>query len=454
MSYLLELPFTSIDNLTEETPLTRLSLINRSPEPDESDVPVSADLLIEIQVIDLNALPPDLTYTKIWVNDVLAFDAGSFDPEFAGIGSTYSTVDNRLIIICQPIHAFASEAIVTVRVASRTQDGTESLDSSYVFTVEDRTLPVITTAVASGLKTVKVQFSESVKQVSSGATNDALNPANYSVYPLAYPAVTPAVSSVASLGPSLVEITTAVELSFGKNYSIVATRVEDENDNVITAPNNSAIFTSASPRSPTSRSFSLISMMPRENVREDLTQDLTKFISCLQDVLDLLLWDIDRFGDTLDPDFADEQYLDAMLADLGNPFQFDLSVIDKRRLLRVLVTMYCQKGTAVGIHNAVLFFLGVSVTVTPWSSDALALGESLLGDDWILGPSGSWSLYAFDVASAVILTASQRSRIRDLVEYMKPAHTHFVNLTEPSTPSAPDHLELGVSLLGVTWDLH
>jgi len=40
------------------------------------------------------------------------------------------------------------------------------------------------------------------------------------------------------------------------------------------------------------------------------------------------------------------------------------------------------------------------------------------------------------------------------VNYMKPAHTHFVNLIEPLLPIVPDHWELGVSMLAEETRLH
>ncbi|HBU43612.1 MAG TPA: phage tail protein [Microbacterium sp.] len=54
----------------------------------------------------------------------------------------------------------------------------------------------------------------------------------------------------------------------------------------------------------------------------------------------------------------------------------------------------------------------------------------------------------------VPLTDAQRSQLRAIVEYLKPAHTHFVNLIEPAPPAFIDHWELGVSEIGVTTDLH
>jgi hypothetical protein len=91
---------------------------------------------------------------------------------------------------------------------------------------------------------------------------------------------------------------------------------------------------------------------------------------------------------------------------------------------------------------------------TFFASEALVLGESELGVDWILGPSNRFARYAFDVVVGVPLTDAQRKQLRAIVEYLKPAHTHFVTLVEPAPPAFIDHWELGVSEVGVTTDLH
>ena len=82
------------------------------------------------------------------------------------------------------------------------------------------------------------------------------------------------------------------------------------------------------------------------------------------------------------------------------------------------------------------------------------LGESQLGVDWVLGPSGRFALYAFNIEVARVLTPRERTRLRAIVEYLKPAHTHFVDLIEPLPPAVPDHWEIGVSEVGVTTRMH
>lgn len=71
-----------------------------------------------------------------------------------------------------------------------------------------------------------------------------------------------------------------------------------------------------------------------------------------------------------------------------------------------------------------------------------------------LWPAGSMSAYSFNIVSPVELTPEQRNRIRNVVDYMKPAHTHFVQLIEPSGADVINHAAIGYSSLGVNWILH
>ena len=117
--------------------------------------------------------------------------------------------------------------------------------------------------------------------------------------------------------------------------------------------------------------------------------------------------------------------------------------------------MYQQKGTAIGIRNAIRFFLGIEIeAITGLAATALVLGVSELGIDWELGPSDRFARYAFDVKVGRVLTPTERKHLRALVNNVKPAHTHFVNLLEPTVPIVPDHWELGVSEVGETSTLH
>lgn len=451
MAIELELPAVYIDAvLLDPTPTTPV-LFNRDPEPGETQVPI--DAVVAVDISDLGADGIDVAATQVFVAGVLAFAGGVFQPGFTGSQSSATNPQtDTLRIVVDPLAPFESLEDVAVRVVSQTVGGLQ-LDTTWSFTCEDLTAPHVVGAQARELRRVRVSFDENVKQDNALAPDDALNPTLYALERLSAPAVDAVVIGVEPVTNSSVDLLTDTELTPGAAYRVTVTGVLDLFGNPVVAPSNMAEFVGFVPARPQRRRLDLYQLLPMLNRREDQTGDLRRFLLCLQEVTELLLADLDRFTDILDPDIAPEAFVDGMLADLGNPFPFDLSLTDKRRLLNVLVAVYREKGTGVGIKNAIRFFLGLEVEIQSYAGEALLLGESLLGEDWILGASGAFSAFAFDVLSPRALTAEERLRVRIIVDYMKPAHTHF-RIVEPVIPEVIDHLELGLSELGETWLLH
>jgi phage tail-like protein len=305
-------------------------------------------------------------------------------------------------------------------------------------------LPKVVGAQAVAPKVVRVGFDEPVLVV------DELR---FHFVAIDVPAVPVAAVQAVGEGASVL-VTLDTEFTPDARYRVTVTGMEGASGEAAESPGEVAIFAGYRPPSPAGRRFDLWSMLPGHNRRDDATGDLRRFIACLQDVLDLLLAEVDRFGDIFDLERAPSGFLDLILHDLGNPFSFDLGDLEKRRLAAVLVEMYRQKGTAVGITNAIRFFLGIDVVVTPFQATTMVLGESVLSLDWELGPSDQFARYAFNVEVAMPLTDTERKHIRAIVEYLKPAHTHFVDLVEPTPPAFVGHWELGVSELGLTTLLH
>jgi phage tail-like protein len=253
---------------------------------------------------------------------------------------------------------------------------------------------------------------------------------------------------------NLVVLTLDTEMTPDVVYEARAVGISDLAENLVLPPYDRAQFTGFRPARPATRRFDLWHFLPRHNRRDDTTGDLERFIRCLQEPTDLLLSSADAFPDIFDLERAPEAFLDALLADLGNPFAFDLDVAGRRRLASLLVEMYRQKGTAKGIRNAIRFFLGIETTIEAFASDTLALGDAELGVNWILGPSDRFALYAFNVVANRALGPQERGQLRTIVNYLKPGHTHFIDLIEPSVPVEADHWELGESLLGDETLLH
>ncbi|MFH0899100.1 MAG: phage tail protein [Pseudomonadota bacterium] len=443
----LELPVLFVESVAAAAATSRPLLINRDPAPGETSVPIDSQVALEL--MDPGSDGIDRAATRIWVDGILAFD-GTLDPAtqpaFAGPSMAVVETADTLRVVLDPALHFASQATVLVRVVSAITGGADTLDESYRFVVEDRTAPRILAAQATGQRTVRVGFDEPVALPADGT--------GFVFAAFQAPAV-PIAAIAALVDSTVVELTLDTEMTPDVFYQIRAVGITDLAGNPVLAPFDRTTFAGFRPPRPASRRFDLWQMLPRYNRRIDQTGDLRRFIACLQEVTDLLLADCDRFPDLFDLERAPEAFLDVILADLGNPFSFDLDALGKRRLAAMLVQMYRQKGTAAGIRNAIRFFLGIdAVAVLPFSSDALVLGESELGVDWILGPSNDFARYAFSIEVGVPLTDTQRRQARAIVDYMRPAHTHFASLLVPGVPAAIDHWELGISELSISTFLH
>lgn len=464
MSIELELPLFGVDEILVDNSTADLVVINRSPTPNETGIELTA--VIEFDLVDATGLAaPQEAATQVFVTvdngtdapvEALAYDgAGGFQVGYTGILSLVSTpyVDARHFVI-HPSVPFPSLGIITVRIET---SAPITLSTSYIFTAEDLTTPIVQRADSNAKKTVRVIFDESVKQVSATGTDDALNPENYTfarlnTYPV--PAVNVVATAVSTVSSQEVEVTIDIEITPGQPYSVTVLNVTDDAGNAVVAPFNVVSFLGYTPPKPATRNFDYFRMMPAINRTEDILHEFEAFCLCIQEVIDFLLCSIDEWTDILDVDKADEQYLDAMLCDMANPFDFDLSVVDKRRLIRVLLALYQQKGTIVGIQNVIRFFLGFEVEITPYLADGWLIGEGILGETTILAPGSSYNRFAFEVVVSQVITTEQEARLVELVNFMKPAQDHLARVVTPTTPDVVDHLELGLSSLGETWILH
>jgi len=442
----LEIPAVYLDDWTFDTN-EGLFLINRTPQPGDVGVPVDTAIRFDISDTDTDV---DDTNTQVYVNGVLAFD-GTAGGAQSGWGASigHPLVGGVTQYSITRMGDFDSLEVVEVRVVSRNLSGSHVLDETYSFTIQDLTAPVVLAAVSRDHMTVRVSFDEAVD-------DEALDPANYAFTRREGPSVLVHAVSVARVSTAVVDVTLDVPITRALLYRVTVSGVSDVFGNEIEAPNDFADFRGFECDVPADRDFELWKMLSRASRDSDEDETLFRTCSVVQEVIDLLLCDVDAWTDILDVDSAAERYVDQMLIGLGNPFDFDLSVDDKRRLVRTLVQIYQRKGTALGIIDVIRFFLGLEVTLDEWNtSPGWILGESELGVDTILGPSDRRALYTFDVVSLVSLTDEQRAIIRELVDYMKPAHTHLGSIVEPTPPTVIDHLELGLSELGGDeWMLH
>lgn len=453
----LELPAVYLDAIAlDDSAGPRL--VNRLPGPGETGVPAGTQ--IQFDLCDTTASGIAAAF-DVLVDGVQVVTAGAAAPGW-GLTTTVRDAGRTRRVLLTPPAPFGSTALVPVRVLAATNDARQ-LDATYSFRVGDTTAPLVVAARAVDERLVQVDFDEPVLQVDPAAAADALNPANWAVElvegpPAAHPfragaGVWVNVTSVRSVSPTTVELTVDIPLTLGATYSVRASSIEDAFGNAVAAPNDVAVFVAVEDES-AARRMRLAPRIPQHNIVADASGDLRRMLWLWQEPATLVLRRVDRWTDILDPDIAPEPYLDAMLAELGNPFRFELGVDDKRRLVRILSRIYRSKGTSTGIVDAIRFFLGLEIDVTYPCFRGLRLGRARIGSTLVLGGTER-DHYAYDIVAGQALTDEQRARITELAEYMQAANEHLRRIVEPAPPPPViNHLALGRSRLNRNWKLH
>lgn len=433
----IQIPSAQIGSVTESDVLRLVA--NRYPQPDEVQVPLAARIQFDwfgsttsfLMSVDGN--PYQTLQTEGWTfTSVLGPDAAS----------------TRIVI--QSPEPWLSGQVVTVQ-AGTIADGVES----WKFTAYDFQPPLLDSVVCLDKDRIRVRFQEPVRLGALGP-GDALNPQSYYIERVSKPAATPPVSHVEAVSSTEVILTTGFELSFGAVYMLVVTGISDEFDNVFLAPDNVLQFTGWFPAYPAGRRWLLHDFVPRFTIAEDLTFDLRYFLGALQDSNNLLLYYVDAWTSIIDPDTAPEDFVDAMLVDLGNPFDFSLELVQKRKLVKLLVLIYQLKGTAPGIISVVKFFTGIDITIETFTGRGWRIGYDQLSTTGhvaphpaIIGPSGG-SLYSFRIHTDAVLTDEQRRQIRAIAIYMKGAPEHLVGIRDGSVV-VPDPIYWTIAVTRVGW---
>ncbi len=177
--------------------------------------------------------------------------------------------------------------------------------------------------------------------------------------------------------------------------------------------------------------------MPPDAFLDDGTTE--KLVSIYESAYAQFIRDIKNFPNILSPDLADEKFIDLLFKHLGFDLNINLGLVRKRKLLKVIVQAYKQKGTAPGIENVIRQFIGVDATVFPFTY-GWVLNQSELSYDTYLNPAPTnrAGFYTFDIIVATKLSAEQQRVVRELVKLMKPAHMHFRNLQQAESDAFLD----------------
>lgn len=443
-----ELPAFYLDALVIDTAFTpRPQVINRAPEPDETRVPASSTIAFDI--VDVGPTGVDTSVTQVFVNDVLAYSAGSFQSGFSGGTSAVTTPQADTVhFVIDPNVDFTSEEVVTVRVLTAITGNGAQERALYSFTVADIRSPRVESALSTSEKVVRVVFDEPMNLTLLPSPTSYVFTRNDGEI-----AVDIVTVGVAIVDDATVDLTLNQEITRGAAYTLTVNGPQDVSGNACVAPFNTAQLVGYTCPAPPGREWTLFDMLPSINREED-DGDLEKFIAVFQELGDVILCNVDRFADIIDPDLAPIEFVDAMLEDLGNPFDFALEEVDRRRLVQVLVPLYKQKGTGPGIIAAIRFFMAIEVTLDAIGLAPLGLGDWELGTTWILGSGELADLLTITINVPQSLTSDQRTQMLAIANYMRTEREH-VRIVEPTAPPVTfDHLELGESELGVNWILH
>lgn len=406
-------------------------VVNRVPEPGEVEVPFAtrgAPTPIRFQVMGLD--PVEVSKVRVTANGATVFEAGALEAPFTGASALFTPYVFALSFVRATPYASAER--VDVRVL---YDGDEVATWGFVW--EDNTLPQLLDVVPADTSDLIVLFDEPL-------SDSGLVPERYTLRRVGTFAAVPAATRAARSAddPNAVRVGFDQPLTFGATYALHVEAVTDRYGNVIDPDHRTVTFVAYSPPVPEGRRFLLWDFVPALHKRADQeTGDFARLINVLQEPTNVLLYEIDRYATLADPDRAPEDFVEAMLADLGNPFRLDdLDLADKRRLLGFLVGIYQLRGTTVGVVVAIRALFGLDVAVHPLNEGGWLLGVHELGnpDTTWLGPETSFQRFAFEVTvlgPRAVRDAFERRRIDELVHFMRNAHTHYRRLHDWVPPS-------------------
>ena len=272
-------------------------LINRIPEPTETGVPLSSGVEFEVHhVAGDGADAADITVT---VNGVIVLASGAGLAGWA-VGFSQPGVSTVRVELMPP-DDFESDIDVEILVAVSDL----GFSDLYAFRTADLVQPRVLSAVAQSRSTIRVTFSEAMRQLDPTAAGDALNPESYSIDYTTVPAASLRVTAVVPISPTQVDLVTDIEMTFGAGYELLTSQVRDIAGNVtVVAPDNVVAFVGFLPPFPAGRRFMLADFIPAMNLAEDASGDLRMFLAILQEVTNVLLFDIDEWAKIIDPDQA------------------------------------------------------------------------------------------------------------------------------------------------------
>lgn len=422
----------AVDDVQGVSVSGRFALILRDPEPEQDDISVSNNVYFRLVDLDGDPAVGWAHNTQVYADrgsgwENVYYTAGGFVSPWNGGSSSVSSHGGAdpyayLDLTADYTSTFASRNTIRIRVLVNSGD----LDETYWFRVEDTTQPQLVSADTFDQTTIYVTFTEQMAETGDGSILDTdkwtITRNNVDPEPgvnLTVTNVIPYTQSVAygfGYGPfghgpfghasHVYVVTVNWEMTPDCPYNIsLAATAEDESGNVIDTSYDDTDFDGFAPDTPEDRRFDLWFMLPEVLRQADISEDLRRWVNCLQEIVDLLLYEIDHMGDQIDWDLCTDEQIELLLYQLGNPFNWDeleLTSAQKRKLASLLVPIYKLKGTDVGTENAIFLLLGKTVEIVDYLVDTWVLGVDELGD-------GSPAAVVSDAAETYDFSVSDRT---------------------------------------------
>lgn len=451
---LIKPPVVYLDDFLESTVADRILVANQNPPDGKLHVPVAG--LVGFEVLDLGTGAEIPSTVQVWMNGDLVYSTiGGFEPGYAGSTLTKlqtpgSAVLDRWVFLITHSTWWTSEEDVTMLVYAQSTGGYDVTDS-WTFTAADIEKPEVDSIEPMSPRRVRVTFNEDVDP-------DTVIVGNFTLHSDDPPYYLPAFTIEAVDGASY-DLVFEQELSNAKDYLLDVENIEDLGVPPNTIDPVTVPFTSMAYPWPERRVWDLWRWIPRrirwaDRLTGSSPGHTEYFIACLQEIADLLLFDIDEDANIYDFDRAPEGAIDLLLYYLYNPFKFVMTELQKRKLLRVLPEIH-QSKQAPGLKDVIFFFLSIDVEILPLTAAskwwrlagatmdlAFSARYGKLGVSTYLGPApGTAAPYTFKVVSPVALTTDERTKMIQIIELMKNSHEHYL-LEEPAAPPA-DYWLLG-----------
>lgn len=351
--------------------------------------------------------------------------------------------------------------------------GSQGPRVAYYTTPGTYTLPVSILGLTGVVSQVSIEyalegFTFRLQTFEEIFTDSVLDPTNYvltidtaRVQSEINPTYVTTVDRVERASDSSVLLYLEKAMTQGGFYIMTVDGVYDNSGNIIDPLKNSGEFSGFVPSEMMERDWDIYSLYAAFNRRQDEDRGLVfkKFCAVLKEVSLQWLSDIDYIFRWQDIAQAPERVVDGMLANLGNPFGcISIDAVLKKQLIGFLTTLYKEKGTEKGIGNAIRFFLGIDPITfkyywgTGWMLGKPGRGE--LGVSTVLNSGKLRDRYSFSIIVNRVLTEVEKEGIQCIVRVLKPSHTHFITIIEPTPPFVPDHWMIPWSGFGSTTILH